>query len=39
VQLDYGRRGRLLDDAIAACRALWGDSPAHFDSPRAPSTA
>ena len=32
VQLDYGRRGRLLDDTIAACRALWGDSPAHFDS-------
>jgi probable F420-dependent oxidoreductase len=32
VQLDYRRRGRLLDDAIGACRALWGGSPAHFDS-------
>ena len=32
VQLDYGRRGRLLDDTIAACRALWAESPAHFDS-------
>ena len=32
VRLDYGRRGQLLDDAIAACRALWGKSPAHFDS-------
>jgi len=27
VQLDYGRRGRLLDDTIAACRALWGRQP------------
>lgn len=32
MQLDYHRRGRLLDDAIGACRALWAESPAHFDS-------
>ncbi len=32
LQLDYRSRGRLLDDAIGACRALWGASPAHFDS-------
>jgi probable F420-dependent oxidoreductase len=32
VGLDYERRGELLNDTIAACRALWTDSPAHFES-------
>lgn len=32
--LDFGERGRLLDDTLAACRALWEDGPASFDSPR-----
>ena len=30
--LDFAARGRLLDDTIAACRALWSDSPASFHS-------
>jgi len=30
--LDFEARGRLLDDGIAACRALWGSSPASFAS-------
>ena len=30
--LDYERRGELLTDTIAACRALWGASPASFSS-------
>lgn len=32
VGLDFDQRGRLLDDVIGACRALWQQSPAHFDS-------
>jgi probable F420-dependent oxidoreductase len=31
-QLDYDRRGQLLTDTIAACRALWTQSPASFES-------
>jgi probable F420-dependent oxidoreductase len=31
--LDFDRRGQLLTDTIAACKALWRDSPAHFDGP------
>lgn len=31
--LSYDHRAQLLDDAIAACRALWGRSPVSFDSP------
>jgi probable F420-dependent oxidoreductase len=31
--LDFSARGRLLDDTIAACRALWSGLPAAFDSP------
>ncbi|MGQ0826611.1 MAG: TIGR03619 family F420-dependent LLM class oxidoreductase [Actinomycetota bacterium] len=31
--LDFDRRGELLTDTIAACRALWRDTPARFDSP------
>ena len=31
--LDWSRRGRLLDDTLGACAALWRDSPASFDSP------
>jgi probable F420-dependent oxidoreductase len=30
--LDYAQRGRLLTDTIAACRALWTESPASFRS-------
>lgn len=30
--LDYTKRGQLLTDAIAACRALWGPSPTDFES-------
>jgi probable F420-dependent oxidoreductase len=31
--LDFGRRGQLLTDTVAACRALWADTPATFQSP------
>lgn len=31
--LDFERRGALLNDTIAACRALWSQSPARFSSP------
>ncbi len=31
--LDFDRRGQLLDDTLAACRALWRDSPAALDTP------
>lgn len=31
--LDHSMRGRLLTDYVGACRALWSDSPAAFDSP------
>ena len=30
--LDWSRRGQLLTDTLAACRALWGPSPATFHS-------
>jgi probable F420-dependent oxidoreductase len=30
--LDFSNRGRLLEDTIAACRALWSDLPAKFSS-------
>lgn len=30
--LDFAQRGRLLTDTIAACRALWTDTPATFSS-------
>jgi probable F420-dependent oxidoreductase len=30
--LDFSRRGELLEDTVAACRALWADLPAKFDS-------
>lgn len=32
--LDFKQRGRLLDDALDACAALWGDGPTDFDTPR-----
>ncbi len=32
LQLDYQRRGQLLTDTIAACRALWAKSPTDFRS-------
>jgi probable F420-dependent oxidoreductase len=30
--VDHDRRGQILTDTIAACRALWGPSPASFQS-------
>jgi len=30
--LDYAQRGRMLTDTIAACRVLWSESPASFES-------
>ncbi len=33
VGLRFEQRGRILDDTIGACRALWGPSPARFSSP------
>ena len=30
--IDFARRGDLLSDTIAACRVLWRDTPAAFDS-------
>jgi probable F420-dependent oxidoreductase len=30
--LDFAKRAQMLDDTIAACRALWGPSPATFAS-------
>jgi probable F420-dependent oxidoreductase len=32
--LEYSERGRLLDDALAACQELWRGGPASFSSPR-----
>ena len=32
--LEFGERGRLLDDALAACQELWQGGPASFSSPR-----
>jgi probable F420-dependent oxidoreductase len=31
--LDFAKRGRLLDDTLAACTALWRDLPAAVDTP------
>jgi probable F420-dependent oxidoreductase len=31
--IDFEKRGRLLTDTVAACRALWSDTPASFSSP------
>lgn len=31
--LDPASRGRMLTDYMGACRALWSDSPAGFESP------
>lgn len=33
VGVDHGARGRILTDAVAACRALWEEVPAGFTSP------
>jgi probable F420-dependent oxidoreductase len=33
VGLDFSKRGQLLTDTLAACRALWRDSPAAVDLP------
>jgi probable F420-dependent oxidoreductase len=30
--LNFSARGRLLEETIAACRALWSDLPAKFES-------
>jgi probable F420-dependent oxidoreductase len=30
--LDFARRGTMLDDTVAACRALWSELPAGFES-------
>ncbi len=32
--LDFAERGALLDDALAACEALWQGGATDFDSPR-----
>jgi probable F420-dependent oxidoreductase len=32
--VDFKRRGRMLDDALDACAALWKGGPTDFDSPR-----
>ncbi|NMD61457.1 UNVERIFIED_ORG: putative F420-dependent oxidoreductase [Nocardia globerula] len=32
--IDFGKRGPLLDDALAICRALWTSAPASIDTPR-----
>ena len=31
--LDHAKRGELLTDTVAACRALWEQLPATFDAP------
>jgi probable F420-dependent oxidoreductase len=31
--LDFERRGQLLSDTLAACKALWRDTPAAIDTP------
>lgn len=32
--LDFAKRGPLLDDALAVCRALWTSAPASVETPR-----
>ncbi|WP_420880958.1 TIGR03619 family F420-dependent LLM class oxidoreductase [Rhodococcus sp. (in: high G+C Gram-positive bacteria)] len=32
--LDFAKRGPLLDDALATCRALWSGAPAAVSTPR-----
>lgn len=32
--LEFAERGALLDDALAACKALWKGGPTNFSSPR-----
>jgi probable F420-dependent oxidoreductase len=32
--VDFKQRGRLLDDALDACAALWQGGPTDFESPR-----
>jgi probable F420-dependent oxidoreductase len=32
-EASYGARGAVLDESIAAMRALWGSQPAQFDGP------
>lgn len=34
VGLDFGERGRLLDDALAICQALWSGRAVDWSSPR-----
>lgn len=34
VGMDFRKRGPLLDDTLAICRALWTSSPASIDTPR-----
>ena len=31
--LDFAQRGQLLTDTLAACKALWRDTPAALDAP------
>src|SRR5262249_10547347 len=31
--LDFARRWQLFDDGLRACRVLWRDAPAAFESP------
>jgi probable F420-dependent oxidoreductase len=31
--IDFERRGQLLSDTLAACKALWTDTPAELDTP------
>jgi probable F420-dependent oxidoreductase len=31
--IDFDQRGQLLTDTMAACKALWRDTPAHLDAP------
>jgi probable F420-dependent oxidoreductase len=37
--VSWGSRRRLLDDTVAACRQLWGQQPASFDSETVTFTA
>ncbi|MEI2707007.1 MAG: TIGR03619 family F420-dependent LLM class oxidoreductase [Ilumatobacteraceae bacterium] len=32
MDLDFTRRGRIMDETIAACQRLWADGPAHLPS-------